>query len=81
MPSFDKYATISKTLFIRFKCIRCGHEEFEPLQDCDKRTGDRGNYLSQLSFPEGWYRLNFAENVLCPECYIAFSEFMKGDKK
>ncbi len=78
MPCFDKYEDYCKTLFIRFKCKRCGFEEFETLEDCDQRTGDRGNFLRQLSLPKGWYDDDYRNVALCPNCRKAFDEFMKG---
>lgn len=78
MPSFDKYEDYSKTLYIRFKCTRCGFEEFEKLSDCSKRTDDRGNYLGQLRLPQGWYDNWYASMALCPKCQKAFDEFRRG---
>lgn len=78
MPKFDKYEDKSKTLFIRFKCNRCGFEEFEKLEDCDKRTGERGDYLHQLLLPRGWLYEQFLGRALCPDCNRAYDEFMKG---
>lgn len=79
MPSFDKYEDYSKTLFIRFKCSRCGFEELETLEHCDKRTGDRGNFLRQLSLPKGWYDDEYRSVALCPNCRKAYEDFMSGN--
>lgn len=52
MPDFDKYSDHARTLYIRFKCTRCGCEAIEPLKECSDRTGDRGDYLGQLRLPQ-----------------------------
>lgn len=77
MPSFDSYQKYNRTLFVRFNCSRCGYEEFESLKDCDKRTGERGDFLHQLFLPDGWTENRFGNIVLCPNCTNAFNEFMK----
>lgn len=79
MISFDKYENCCKTLYIKFKCIRCKTEVFESLKECDKRTGDRGCYLSQLSMPDGWYDDNLKGIALCPNCKKAFEKFLSNE--
>ncbi len=78
MIELDRYEHGGKTLFIRFKCTRCGLEEFEKLNDCDKRTGDRGPYLHQLMLPKDWFHDDFRGYALCPVCHKDYREFMNG---
>ena len=80
MPNFDRYEDYARTLYIRFKCTRCGKEELEPLRACSERTGDRGDLLGQLRLPENWYDNHFNDFALCPACNKAYFKFMRGEK-
>lgn len=80
MPQIDKYADYCKTLFIQFKCTRCGFEVLEPLKDCISKTGDNGGYLRQFSVPKGWYDKDYEAIALCPTCFEAYRKFMRGEE-
>ena len=80
MPNFDKYADYCKTLYIRFKCSRCGFEEFELLRACIERTGDNGGCLRQFHLPKGWYDDEYRGIALCPSCKEAFNKFLRMEE-
>ena len=74
---FNSYSDSGRTLFVEFKCRRCGKTHYEPLEEAHKRSSDTYGYLRNLSLPPEWGAIGYS-TILCEKCAKAYTEFMQG---
>lgn len=75
--TLKEFSDKGRTVYIEFKCMRCGHAKLEPYSEVSGRTGEHCGYLRQLTLPQGWRDFDF-RLLLCDKCAQALSEFMQG---
>lgn len=70
------YSLRGRTLFIEFKCGRCGTTYFEPYE---KQAANTEGNLQCFKPPEGWQDDGLYNPLLCPECAEQFHRFLRNE--
>lgn len=73
--TLNQYSSSGRTLYVEFKCARCGHTEYHKLEEY-KDIEDYG-YLHNIPEPKDWHEVFYGQ-ILCPTCYKAYQGFMNN---
>jgi len=73
--TFNSCEDSGRTLYVEFKCTRCGRTEYHKLEEY-KEVEDYG-YLHNIPAPCGWREVHYSR-LLCQTCYEAFCNFMNN---
>lgn len=75
---FNSYSDSGRTLYVEFKCHRCGATHYETLEQANKRSGGESyGYLHNISIPPEWGTIGYS-TIVCEKCAKAYTEFMQG---
>lgn len=75
---FNSYSDSGRTLFVEFKCRRCGATHYEPLKQANERSGNESyGYLHNINIPPEWSKIAYG-TIVREKCAKAYVEFMQG---
>lgn len=79
--AYTPWSRDGRTLYIQFKCYRCGKEHFEKYDTC--RSSDENDYINtfyRFHTPMGWGQLRYDFQILCPECNEEYEKFIEAGR-
>ena len=78
--NIEKFSEKGRTLFVQFKCERCGTTALRTFEACLKDAKHGCGALWDFCPPEKWRDGGFYYPLFCPDCSKAYEEFMRNER-